>query len=134
MAEYLLRKHLNGSSGWTVGSAGTCAPEKQPPTPAAVSAMAERGVDISGHRSRQLTRELVEKARVIVAMTAAHAQTIGLLYPGALEKTFVLGSFDAAGGDDIEDPIGLPEDAYRRARDKIERAMPGLAAFLKSLE
>ncbi len=134
IAEYLLKKHLNGAGRWVVGSAGTCALENQPPTPAAVAVMAEHGIDISGHRSRPLTRQLVEQARVIVAMTAAHARAVSLLYPPAVEKTFVIGSFDDSRDEDIEDPIGLSDEAYRRVRDKIARAMPGLASFLNALE
>ena len=67
-------------------------------------------------------------------MTHSHVDTIGLLYPAAAEKTFLLREFDDTVGDfekDISDPIGSPYDVYVHCREQIEQ---GIASLLKFME
>ena len=68
-------------------SAGLGAVEGQPPSPYAVQAVKELGIDISGLRSRMLTAELVQQADYIFGMTHSHLDTVAMLYPQAAEKT-----------------------------------------------
>jgi RpiB/LacA/LacB family sugar-phosphate isomerase len=134
MAEGLLRHLTRERGGYQAFSAGVGAVEGQPPSPEAVRAMAELGIDISGQRSRMLTRELVQRADYIFAMTRGHLDTILLLYPEAAEKTFLLREFDNTLEEfekDIPDPIGAGLEAYRECRDKLEQ---GIVALLRHLE
>jgi protein-tyrosine phosphatase len=66
-----------------------------------VEAVKDLGADLSGHRSRPLTVELIHQADVIYAMGRGHASAITSLVPSAAEKTATL---DPKG--DIDDPIG----------------------------
>jgi protein-tyrosine phosphatase len=135
MAEFLLRESLPADSGWRICSAGVHTGNGLPASREAVKALAEMGIDLTPHRSRALTREEVDASHVIVVMTAAHRDVVLLLYPGAEEKVFLLKSFKG-GSDrgDVEDPIGMPVEAYRRTRDEIRAAIPGLAEFLRKLD
>jgi protein-tyrosine-phosphatase len=100
----------------------------------AVAVLEEQGVDLSPHRSRQLSRDLVDAASVIVVMTASHRDQVQLLFRHAREKIFLLRSFDpAADSEDLEDPIGADVETYRRIGWAIESALPGLTEFLRSL-
>src|SRR5579862_6955834 len=114
MAEGLFRKAaVNG--GFRVLSAGLGAVDGQPPTSHSVSAMRELGIDISSQRSRALTSDLVRQADYIFGMTHSHVDTVGLLYPAAADKTFLLREFDDSVPSyekDIPDPIGCPYDIY----------------------
>jgi len=135
MAEYLLRARLGPDSRWRVASAGVSAPAGLPASEPAVAALREKGIDLRPHRSRALSRELIDDALLIVVMTAAHLAQIRMMNPGAVEKGFLLKLFDpAAGGRDIEDPLGLSVEGYRLTRDEIDAALPGLAAFMDSLD
>ena len=134
MAEGLFRKAADGRGEFRALSAGLGAVDGQPPTAHSVTAMKEIGIDISGQRSRALTAELVRQADFIFGMTHAHADTIGLLYPQAAEKTFLLREFDESLDDfekDIADPIGGPYEIYVQCRDQIEQ---GIASLLKFME
>ena len=51
-----------------VSSAGVGAQDGNPPTPEAVEAMAERGIDISSHRARKVTAEILAAADLVLAM------------------------------------------------------------------
>ena len=66
MAEGLLKSVLvrSGVESVVVASAGTMAPVGMAPTSNAILTMVERGVDISQHRARLLTKEMVEEADI----------------------------------------------------------------------
>ncbi|MGA2030403.1 MAG: serine hydroxymethyltransferase [Verrucomicrobiota bacterium] len=134
MAEGLFRKAASGRGEFNVFSAGIGAMDGQPPTSHSVQAMSELGIDISGQRSRMLTAELVRQADYIFGMTHSHVDTIGLLYPQAAEKTFLLREFDDALDPfekDISDPIGSPYEVYVNCRDQIEQGITSLLKFME---
>lgn len=134
MAEVLLRKRSAELPGWRVVSAGICAGEGLRASTESAKAVAELGLDLSNHRSRFLTLEQVRDARVIVAMTRAHADAIRRIQLASAEKTFLMKSFVPGNGGDVADPVGFGIDDYRRCRDEIALGMDGLVAFLKGLQ
>ena len=79
MAEGIFRQAIRNRSDYRVLSAGLGAMEGQPPSPYAVQAVRELGIDISGQRSRMLTPELVRQADFIFGMTHSHIDTVMLL-------------------------------------------------------
>jgi protein-tyrosine phosphatase len=94
--------------GVSVLSAGSYALPGSRATPQGADAVREMGGDLSRHRSRPLTVELIHQADVIYAMSRAHAQAVVALVPSATDKTHTL---DPSG--DIEDPIGGDASLYR---------------------
>ncbi len=94
MAEGIFRHVMKDRRDIRVLSAGIGAVEGQPPSPYAVQAVKELGIDISRQRSRQLTADIVQEADYIFGMTHSHVDTVFLLYPQAAEKTFLLREFD----------------------------------------
>lgn len=146
MAEGLARK-IAVDRGWEleVFSAGLAAWPGAPATEEAIRAAAELGADIKEHRARHLEPELVEKADLILTMTAAHKKAVMDRFPAAREKTFTLMEYVAepsaeespeeerTGGTwssppgDIPDPVGGPLEVYRtcaaRLKDLVERAL-----------
>jgi RpiB/LacA/LacB family sugar-phosphate isomerase len=134
MAEALFRRAVAGRGDFRVLSAGLGAVDGQPPTAHSVAAMRELGADISAQRSRALTTNLLQQADFVFGMTHSHVDTIGLLYPAAAEKTFLLREFDEAPDPfekDVSDPIGSPYDVYVNCRKQIEQ---GIASILKFME
>ena len=73
--------------------------------PAAVEAMAEEGIDISGAIPSLLTTESVRESDVVITMGCGDACPI---FPGKRYEDWVL-----------EDPAGQGLDAVRRIRDDI---------------
>ena len=133
MAEGIFRHIMKGRRDIQVLSAGIGAMEGQPPSPYAVQAVRELGIDISRQRSRQLTAELVQEADYIFGMTHSHVDTVFLLYPQAAEKTFLLREFDDTLDifeKDISDPIGGSYEVYLNCRDQIEQGIASLARFI----
>ena len=134
MAEGFFRQATGGNNEFRVFSAGLGAIDGQPPTPHSVTAMRELGIDISSQRSRALTGELVRQADYIFGMTHSHVDTVGLLYPAAADKTFLLGEFDDAVPPyekDISDPIGCPYEVYVHCREQIHESIKSLLKFME---
>jgi glycine hydroxymethyltransferase len=133
MAEGIFRHAMRGRRDVHVLSAGIGAVDGQAPSPYAVQAVRELGIDISRQRSRQLTTELIEEADYIFGMTHSHVDSVFLLYPQAAEKTFLLREFDDTLDifeKDISDPIGCSYDVYVNCRDQIEQGIATLLRFV----
>lgn len=134
MAEGLFRHAVRGRGEYRVISAGVGAIDGQPPSPHAVRALKELGIDISPQTSRMITPRLVDEADYIFGMTHGHLDAILTLFPQAAEKTFLLREFDETlepYEKDISDPIGGSYQVYLNCRDQIEQ---GIASMLNFLE
>lgn len=135
MAEYLLKERLKPKADWTVCSAGLCAGYGMQASRSAVKVMANRKIDITEHRSRQLDHDLVNEASVLIVMTAGHSDAILSRFPEAHGKVYLLKSFDTkAGSGDIVDPVGSTTHIYEGICVEIEKALPGLISFIKALK
>jgi len=101
-------------------SAGLCA-DGSPISANAVAVLKERGIKSSGtnnyesHISRQLTKEAVENAKLVICLTGNHAMSIISVLPEYAEKICVLG--------EISDPFGQGIEAYRKCLTEIEQAL-----------
>jgi glycine hydroxymethyltransferase len=137
IAEGLFRRLIGNRKDIEVASAGVHAVNGQPPSLYAVQVCQQETVDISGFRSQPLTNELVERATHIFAMTGAHLETIHLLFPHGVEKTYLLREFEEPGTTvwrDVPDPIGLGRDVYEECARTIKNALPSVLAFVEQGE
>ncbi|MBC8449462.1 MAG: low molecular weight protein arginine phosphatase [Chloroflexi bacterium] len=103
-----------------VHSAGTWGLDGEPASAHAVRVMAERGVDIGEHRARTLRPYDVAAADLILTMEERHRRSIFHIQPAALRKVFLLSEMAGEHGD-VEDPYGLPIEAYRDGADELTR-------------
>ena len=103
-----------------VSSAGTGAWDGAPASEGAYLVALERGLDLSGHRARLLTRELVEESDLILTMARHHRARVDEL--GGDGRVFVLGEFAGRSGDDAEvsDPFGGDLEVYRETCSELE--------------
>jgi protein-tyrosine phosphatase len=126
MAEAMARRYLAGrlavspeeleAKGISVISAGTFAMPGARAAEPAVEAMRAMDLDLSRHRTRALSVELIHQADLIFAMTQSHANTVVSLVPGAAGRVSRL---DPAG--DIEDPIGGEVSLYVEVAERIKK-------------
>jgi protein-tyrosine phosphatase len=76
------------------------------------------------HLSSTLTREMIDWASLVLAMTQSHKSLILSQYPGAAEKTFTLKEFAEQGPNlDVADPYGGNEQIYREAFTEIKESI-----------
>jgi len=97
-------------------SAGLWAADGMAATPEAVRAAGLVGADISAHRSRRLTKDLIKTADLIFCMTEDHVAAVCRMVPAAADKARRLD-----GRANIPDPIGGGINVYRRTAERIGR-------------
>jgi protein-tyrosine-phosphatase len=122
LAEALLLRTLKerGIERVTVTSAGTGAWDGAPASEGAYLVGLERGLDLSGHRARLLTRELVDQADLILTMARHHRARVDEL--GGEGRVFVLGEYAGKGAEaaEVSDPFGGDLDVYRNTCAELE--------------
>jgi protein-tyrosine-phosphatase len=132
LAEALLARALKerGITGVEVTSAGTGAWDGVPASEGAYLVGLEQGLDLSGHRARLLTRELVEDADLILTMARHHRARVDEL--GGEGRVFVLGEYVGREGDDAEvrDPFGGDLDVYRDTYQELRALVATVAERL----
>ena len=138
MAEGLLRHALAGQpdplKSLKVVSAGVSTRNGEPVSENAVTTLKKAGIDISNHRSRSLTQELLDQAVVVFGMTESHRSIIQLRATPAPKHLYLFrGLLPTPAEQEIGDPFGGPLEAYEAARDEMVEAIPSLVEFLRSL-
>ncbi len=103
-------------------SAGTGDVEARRPPSVARRVAREFGVDLDDHRSRRVTRELVERADAIYAFDEHHRHELVRRYPAARGKLFLIGAL-GSGPWTIGDPLNGSERVFRRAYADIKAAL-----------
>jgi protein-tyrosine-phosphatase len=84
--------------------------------PAAVAAMAEAGIDITGEHPKRWTSEIVQAADVVVTMGCGDTCPLS---PGKRYEDW-----------ELDDPAGLDVAAVRPVRDEIRRRVEALLSSL----
>ncbi len=81
------------------------------------------GVDISGHRSTQMTEDLLQGAEIILGMTSFHVQMALRLYSDSRHKTKLLKEFadPKTKNSQIQDPMGCTLEVYKRVFKEIQK-------------
>ena len=121
VGEALLRAALGPKP--TVNSAGLAALEGCPPDPEARRLMAERGLDISGHRGHQFIPAMALSADLVLVMEEAQKEDCERIVPSARGRIFLLGHWRPPGLRDIPDPFRKGPEAARRAVEQIAGAV-----------
>jgi protein-tyrosine-phosphatase len=131
-AKLINEKRLRGI---TVESAGLLALPGNSATHMAQRVAEDFGVDLSGHKAKSVSKELVARSSLILVMEKSHEDTLLTDFPEAQGKTRLIRHFARFGSKQrgIADPYGLKYDAYRFCFLDIEDAVLGLIDFLSGV-
>jgi protein-tyrosine phosphatase len=136
MAEGLLKHVLppNLRDRIAVSSAGTYALHGNQPAPHAVEVMAQWGVDIGGHRARQVSRDMLSRADLTLAMEKSHVQVLRKMLLWKKPPIRLLSEFNPQNSPrdapDIEDPYGGPLAQYQACLRTLRPCIDGLVDWL----
>lgn len=132
MAEAIARRELasRGRDDVQVTSAGTAAPDGAPASEGAYLVALEHGLDLSAHRARQLTTDLVAGADLVLGMSPHHVERAAAL--GGTGKAHLLGEYAGRLDEDaqVDDPFGGDLDEYRGTFDRLEALLADVVARL----
>jgi L-threonylcarbamoyladenylate synthase len=128
MAAALAKKILAETLGCTVGelrsqgvevvSAGIFASNGSPATPEAAHAVKQRGGDLSRHKSRKLSADLIKSCDLLFCMTATHLAEAKRLAGDAATTNCLLDEQQ-----EVPDPIGGGMDVYEHTAEHLDRAV-----------
>ncbi len=120
LAEGIARQLIatRGLAGIEVSSAGTSAWPDAPASDGSLLVAMEHGIDLSTHRARQLSPEIVAASDVILTMGPHHLDRAEAL--GGSGRAFLLTGFvDPDRERPVSDPFGGDLDVYRDTFDEL---------------
>ena len=136
MAAAILRRRiaeLGLEDQIVVLSAGVWAEDGHEASTNAVTTLAERGMDLTGHRSRLLTPALLRESDLVLVMEEAHRRSLFHLAPQHLGKVYLLTEMSGKHAD-VADPYGGPVEGYERTADELEKLIDsGMPMVLRRL-
>jgi protein-tyrosine-phosphatase len=121
-----------GVSEITVSSAGTGAFEGAPASEGAYLVALEHGLDLSAHRARRLSAQVIQEADLVLTMSAHHRDRV--IDDGGMGKVFLLGTYAGRKGEDaaVNDPYGASLDEYRITYDELDRLIQAAVGRLEA--
>ena len=118
-AEYCLTQQLQQKgSQIKVSSAGLGALVGKPAAPKAIELASQAGLDLTPHKARQVTREMIKQNDLILTMEEGHTVAIEKLAPEARGKVHLLGRWQQQ--IEIPDPYQKGVAAYEIALKLIK--------------
>ncbi len=128
LAEAIARRLVaeSGRTDVAVSSAGTQAWDGSPASDGSLLVGMERGLDLSGHRSRQLTKEIIDENDLVLVMAPSHMTRVKELSPSASVHLLAGFASDEGSSRTVPDPFGGDLDAYRETTDELELELAGL--------
>lgn len=120
VAEAMLRERLQrlAPGDFTVRSAGTWATTGALPSANGTIVMARRGIDISGHRSRLVTEEMLAAADLILCMEVGHVEALKAEFPRHAARIHLITEM-AGASHSVRDPFGGPFEGYEEMVDEL---------------
>lgn len=123
---------IDNETNWIVGSAGTWTVDDMPATENAVAVLGEMGLDLSEHRSTDVTKLDLQQYDLIVTMEQGHKEAIIVENPEIADRIYILSEMIDAGYD-IPDPIGGNIQDFRDTVELIEDILTRGYLKIKSL-
>lgn len=118
VAEAMLRRELPGK---TLSSAGLSAMVGEGVAPLARQLAEAEGLAVADHKARQLNREMLTEADLVLVMSDSQRRAVGELLPQALGKTMTLGKW-LPESPDIPDPYRKSQEAFEHVHTLLTQA------------
>jgi protein-tyrosine-phosphatase len=125
MASAIFQQMVEASgkgSDWEIGSAGTWAFEGMAVASGSVQVMGERGLDISDHRAKNITGELLSSFDLILTMEKGHKEALKAEFPEYAERIYMLSEM-AGYSYDIRDPVRGPISEFESTALEINKLL-----------
>lgn len=137
-AAYFMRKlrENNAPASWTASSAGTWVKDTRPAYFKAVMAAAQLGLDLSNHRTCEVTAQMLKGADLIVVMEQGHKEALECEFSWCKGRIVLLGEVAGEYGIEIEDPARInfeeSDATVRGITDCIDKGYSILVSLARS--
>ncbi len=132
MAEALLKNMLKKRNDVEVTSAGTSASLGMLPSEQTKLLLLKEGIDVSEHRARRVSDDMLKKADLILVMEKTHEKNIIERFPAVKNRVYLLKEFAKMRDEDLDitDPIGMSEEFYGNCFNEIKSAVSRIAELI----
>lgn len=89
----------------------------------AIKTVEDMNIDIREHKSRKITKDLIDKADLILTMTTSHKIQLISMNPEVSNKIYTLKEFACNNIDEIEDPYGCDLKTYKKCAEEINECL-----------
>lgn len=96
----------------------------------AIKALDNMGIDLTFHKTKPITEELIQKSDIILTMTQAHKE---LLKTMAADNIYTLREYAGENGD-ISDPYGGDLEEYEETAKEIYDALVDVAEKIADIQ
>lgn len=138
MAQAILTRLLQssgmGAEAYEVLSAGLSTVDGINASSEAVITMADEGIDLTYHKSRQLDTNLIVNADYILTMTGAQRDYLQDKFSDKASVIRTVNEFVGEGDKDIIDPLGRGLEAYQECARQLKELLPQVINKLQDLE
>ena len=114
-----------------VHSAGVMASNNSKASENAMSALKSLGLDISNHKSRMVTEDLISDNDYVFAMTQAQKKLLDQKFFNANDRIFAIYDFACGDKRDIIDPFGCDLEIYKKCADQLYYLIDLIAQKIK---
>ena len=133
LAALALRDALGDeASAVSIQSAGTSATDGQPASEGSRRVARAQGLDLSGHRARSVTPEMLRRADLVLVMSPSHRAAV-LALGAPVERVQVVDEWPAPGdpGLPVFDPFGASSEAYEECWRRLQVHARRIAPHVK---
>jgi protein-tyrosine phosphatase len=106
----------------------------RPAPQVSLAVSAQRGLDLSGHRSQRITRSKVADADLVIVMDSEQARRVARRFRANPDRIAIAGdlepTFDTSRS--IRDPWKESADVFRASFDRLDRCADNLVGLLQS--
>ncbi len=117
-------------------SAGTNTNDGLPANGDAIRISKNFKLDLSSHQTQSLTKELIDKSTIILAMEPSHVLKLSAISFASLKKTFLLSALDELKNISVIDPYAKSDqvfnDTFNRIKLSVEKLILKRSSLLKS--
>ncbi len=106
-----------------VDSAGIFAFSGDSASREAVEVLRKKQIDISDHRSKLVTDNLLEEADLVLTMTYSHKETLLFKHPFVSRKIYTLKEYAYGLAEDVHDPYGRGLKAYKEVGNELREVL-----------
>ena len=117
-----LKKERADWQSWRVDSAGTWALEGEMAALHSRQIMLQHGLDISSHRARTVTAEMLNDYDLILTMEPGQKEALQVEFASVAKRVFLLSEMEGS-LTPISDPYGGPPEGYQKTAEKLDQML-----------
>ena len=113
-------KQEPGMQDWSVGSAGTWADPNRLVIPPMKRIASHLHIDLSAHKSRRISRDLLESYDLILVMESNQREALLVEFPEIRDRLFLLSDVTVGRAYNIPDPHAQPGDTLQDVAAELQ--------------